>query len=66
MKKINLFYAFLLLTVVVPSCTNLEEEAFDVLPANRYYQDKNSVVAAVTRVYEHAHWNGWDGDRWNL
>jgi hypothetical protein len=66
MKKTNIFYLILLLTVVVPSCTNLEEEAFDVLPADKYYQDKNSIVAAVTRVYEHSHWNAWDGDRWNL
>jgi hypothetical protein len=66
MKKRNIFCLILLLTVVVPSCTNLEEEAFDVLPADRYYQDKNSIIAAVTRVYEHSHWNAWDGDRWNL
>ena len=66
MKKRNIFYLVLLLSVVVPSCTNLEEEAFDVLPADRYYQDKNSIIAAVTRVYEHSHWNAWEGDRWNL
>ena len=66
MKKRSIFYLILLLTVVVPSCTNLEEEAFDVLPADKYYQDKNSIIAAVTRVYEHSHWNAWEGDRWNL
>ncbi len=66
MKKSNVFYLILLLAVVVPSCTDLEEEAFSVLPADKYYQDKNSVIAAVTRVYEHAHWNAWGGDRWNL
>lgn len=46
------------------SCTNLDEEPFDVLPADKYYQDKKSVIAAVVRPYEHGHWCGWDGDRW--
>jgi len=66
MKNHRLLYLSLILLVLAPSCTDLEEEAFDVLPANKYYQDKNSIVAAVTRVYEHSHWNAWDGDRWLL
>jgi hypothetical protein len=57
----------LLFTLVVgPSCTKLEEEAFNVLPADSYYQDKNSIIAALVRPYEHGHWCGWDGDRWLL
>ena len=52
------------LLVVAPACTNLEEEPFDVLLSENYYQDKASIIAAVTRPYEHGHWNGWDGDRW--
>ncbi len=56
----------LLLVAAAPACTDLAEQAYDVLPADNYYQDKNSVIAAVTRPYEHAHWNGWDGDRWYL
>ena len=40
----------LLFTLVVgPSCTKLEEEAFSVLPADSYYQDKNSIIAALVR-----------------
>ncbi|MFD3002379.1 RagB/SusD family nutrient uptake outer membrane protein [Pontibacter toksunensis] len=66
MNKYKILFASLLLLAVAPACTDLEEEAFDVLPAGNYYQDRNSVIAAVTRPYEHAHWNGWDGDRWNL
>lgn len=66
MKKYKLLFASLLLMTVAPACTDLEEEAFDILPAGNYYQDQNSIIAAVTRPYEHAHWNGWDGDRWNL
>ncbi|GEO07428.1 hypothetical protein AAE02nite_50920 [Adhaeribacter aerolatus] len=52
------------LLVAAPACTDLEEEPFDVLLSQNYYQDKNSIIAAVTRPYEHGHWNGWDGDRW--
>jgi hypothetical protein len=59
-------YTLLITVVIASSCTNLDEEAFDVLPADVYYQDKNSVIAALVRPYEHAHWCGWDGDRWLL
>jgi len=61
-----MLFAALLLLSIAPACTDLEEEAFDVLPASNYYQDKNSIIAAVTRPYEHGHWNGWDGERWYL
>lgn len=63
-KKI--LYGLMALVLALPSCTKLDEEAFEVLPADSYYQDKNSVVAAVLRPYEHGHWTGWDGDRWLL
>jgi hypothetical protein len=66
MNKYKLLFASALLLAVAPACTDLEEEAFDVLPAGNYYQDQNSIIAAVTRPYEHGHWNGWDGDRWLL
>ncbi|WP_161888619.1 RagB/SusD family nutrient uptake outer membrane protein [Pontibacter russatus] len=66
MNKYKSLFASLLLLAAAPACTDLEEEAFDILPAGNYYQDENSIVAAVTRPYEHAHWNGWDGDRWLL
>lgn len=65
MKNI-LRYTLLIAVVIATSCTNLDEEAFDVLPADVYYQDRNSVIAALVRPYEHAHWCGWDGDRWLL
>lgn len=48
------------------ACTNLDEEPFDIMPASTYYQDKNSIIAALVRPYEHGHWCGWDGDRWIL
>lgn len=66
MKKHKILYILFAFIFLIPSCTDLNEEAFDVLPAEIYYKDKNSIIAAVTRPYEHGHWNGWDGDRWLL
>ncbi|WP_165026373.1 RagB/SusD family nutrient uptake outer membrane protein [Dysgonomonas sp. ZJ279] len=66
MKKIKILYLFLVSVVLMPSCTDLTEEAFSVIPTDKYYTDKNSVNAAVMRPYEHGHWCGWDGDRWYL
>lgn len=64
MNKLRLLNIFLPAVFVVASCTNLDEEVFDTLTSDSYYQDKNSIIAAVTRPYEHGHWTGWDGDRW--
>ncbi len=64
MKKFKLLYIILPVLLMIASCTNLDEEVFDTLTSDIYYQDKNSVIAAVTRPYEHGHWTGWDGDRW--
>lgn len=66
MTKVKFLYILLLLLVVAPSCTNLDEEVFDTLTTDIYYQDKNSVIAALVRPYEHGHWCGWDGDRWYM
>ena len=64
MNKIKIFCFLLLSALVIPSCTNLDEEVFDTLTADTYYQDQNSIIAALIRPYEHGHWTGWDGDRW--
>lgn len=68
MNKIRLLYAFLLMLILMPSCTDLDEVPllFSEIPLTEYYTDKNSVNAAVMRPYEHGHWCGWDGDRWYL
>lgn len=66
MNKLKFFYALALLVVIAPACTKLEEEPFDIITSDIYYNDKNAVIAALVRPYEHAHWNGWDGDRWLL
>ncbi|GEP97110.1 RagB/SusD family nutrient uptake outer membrane protein [Chitinophaga cymbidii] len=64
MKK--LCSVMLLSIFAATSCTNLDEEPFDVAPADQYYTSKKAVTAALLRPYEHAHWCGWDGDRWIL
>ncbi|MEX6685889.1 RagB/SusD family nutrient uptake outer membrane protein [Danxiaibacter flavus] len=64
MKKIQFLYILLLVIFTGSSCTKLAEEPFSDIVASNYYQDKNSIIAALVRPYEHAHWCGWDGDRW--
>ncbi len=66
MKKKHLISCLVIASLVVPSCTKLDEEPFSDLASNIYYTDRNSVEAAVTRPIEHSHWNAWDGDRWLL
>lgn len=66
MKMKKIVYLLLVLVLAAPSCTNLDEEVFDTLTTDIYYQDKNSIIAALVRPYEHGHWCGWDGDRWLL
>ncbi|RYY55811.1 MAG: RagB/SusD family nutrient uptake outer membrane protein [Chitinophagaceae bacterium] len=66
MKNKKLIYLGLGLLLAGSSCTKLDEEPFSDLTSDSYYQDRNTVMAAVVRPYEHGHWCGWDGDRWNL
>lgn len=66
MNKIKILGSAMLLLLAAPACTDLDEEVFDTLVTETYYQDKNSVMAALVRPYEHAHGVGWDGDRWIL
>lgn len=39
------------------SCTNLDENAYDVIVAGDFYKNKNEVISAVLRPYTHA--NAW-------
>ena len=48
------------------ACTDLQEEIFSNIASENYYQDRNSIEAALVRPFEHGHWCGWDGDRWIL
>ncbi|PSR54964.1 RagB/SusD family nutrient uptake outer membrane protein [Adhaeribacter arboris] len=68
MNRYKFLYLIPLVAIVwlTPACTDLDEEPFDIITANNYYSDRNSIIAAVTRPYEHGHWTGWDGDRWLL
>ena len=64
MNKQNILYLILFTLITATSCTKLDEEPFSDLTSDNYYQDKNSIIAAIVRPYEHGHWCGWDGDRW--
>src|SRR5690349_3126651 len=66
MNKFKILCALSLFIAIAPSCTKLEEEPFSDLTSDIYYNDKNSVIAALVRPYEHGHWCGCDGDRWLL
>ena len=44
--------ATLMGAVILPSCTNLDEELFSQLAKDNYYVDKQSVESAVLRAHE--------------
>ncbi len=58
MKNKSIIYTALALIVGMASaCTNLDENAYDVIPAEKFYTNKNEVISAVLRPYTHA--NAW-------
>ncbi|TCD19358.1 RagB/SusD family nutrient uptake outer membrane protein [Pedobacter psychrodurus] len=58
MKNKSIIYIALALIVGMASaCTNLDENAYDVIPAEKFYNNKNEVISAVLRPYTHA--NAW-------
>lgn len=66
MKKYYKLLVLLTLIISFNSCTDLTEIPYDTVTADNYYQDKNAIIAALVRPFEHGHWCGWDGDRWLL
>ena len=58
MKNKSIIYsAFALVVGMGSACTKLDENAYDVIPAEKFYTNKNEVVSAVLRPYTHA--NAW-------
>ena len=53
--------ATLMGAVILPSCTNLDEELFSQLAKDNYYVDKQSVESAVLRAHEHGDNVTWRG-----
>lgn len=64
MKQYNLKYIIALFVVLFSvSCSNLDEELYDRIGKENYYQNKNAVLASLLRTYEHGHWYSiWE--RW--
>jgi len=57
MKK-NIKYIALFFSLgTLFACTKLDENAYDVIPADEFYSNKNEVISAVLRPYTHA--NAW-------
>lgn len=58
---------FVLTVLFVNSCTNLEEELYNQINADSFYQSKSDVIAGLARVYEHTSWALHnDSDWWKL
>ena len=58
MKNKSIIYtALILFTGLGSACTNLDEKAYDSIPADQFYNNKNEVLSAVLRPYTHA--NAW-------
>ena len=47
MKKIDKLIFLLSLIIGFSSCTDLTEIPYDTVTADNYYQDKNSIIAAL-------------------
>ena len=54
MKFIKYSFLFIILGWMIQGCTDLEEEAFDQLNSDIYYQDESSVKGVVARIYNEA------------
>lgn len=58
MKNKSIIYTALITLLGLSSaCTKLDENAYDVIPADKFYTNKNEVLSAVLRPYTHA--NAW-------
>jgi len=60
MKNITKIFKITILAlpfVLMGSCTNLDENIYDRLVSNNFYNNKNEVLSAVLRPYTHA--NAW-------
>jgi hypothetical protein len=58
MKNKSIIYSsMLVLLATFSACTKLDENAYDVIPAENFYSNKNEVLSAVLRPYTHA--NAW-------
>ncbi len=48
--------AILLAACCATSCTDLDEEVYDVLTTDSFYQTKDNVIQGFVRPFEHAYW----------
>lgn len=55
--KLKLYIGLALALSLGSACTKLDENAYDVVIADKFYNNKNEVLSAVLRPYTHA--NAW-------
>ncbi len=68
MKKYNfnlikVFITLFFAAVAFNSCTNLDEELYDRIGSENYYQNENAILASLLRTFEHGHWYA-EWERW--
>lgn len=57
MKLLKYMAAAAIATAMACSCTNLDENLYDQVGTQNYYNTKNDVIRAVFRPFEHAFWS---------
>lgn len=57
MKNTIRYTTLALIAAISFSCTKVDENAYDLIPADQFYTNKNEVISAVLRPYTHA--NAW-------
>ena len=64
MKIKKLILVFACLVFIVPACTNLDEELYDTLAAENFFQSEDEYIAALGQAYANltmwgSHSNVW-------
>ena len=57
LRKILYVVSGALLIVGASACTDLTEKVYDKIVSDNYYQNKQDVVRAFLRPFEHGYWS---------
>jgi hypothetical protein len=57
LNKIFIIAILAVISVIIGSCTKLDENLYDTAESNNFYNNKNEIISAVLRPYTHA--NAW-------
>jgi len=42
--------------LLIGSCTNLDENVYDIIIADTFYKTRDNVIQGFVRPFEHAYW----------